>query len=107
MLDRIMRPNTSHTVVTTTPSICTGGHFYSTATIRESCFAIIYCFLAGTILTNNDHASDSFLLLGRVMGFYHQKLYTYEQTGEIYKRHFRSAAGGHVPNVLTPQGLLD
>ncbi|KAG6915603.1 hypothetical protein DXG01_010806 [Tephrocybe rancida] len=55
----IMRPNQPHTVCTPLNSICRGGHFYGSSTLRDMFAAIIHIFFAGNLLTNTDHGSVS------------------------------------------------
>ena len=68
-----MRPNTPHAVFTPEHSICHGGHFYSTSTMRDTMFAIVNTFIAPVALTNNDHRSHG-IFLRRIAAFYHETL---------------------------------
>ncbi|KAJ3507190.1 hypothetical protein NLJ89_g6444 [Agrocybe chaxingu] len=66
-----MRPNTPHCVFTLESSICHGAHFYATSTIRSSCYGLIHSFLAGNVISNTEHESESRELLRRLVTYYH------------------------------------
>lgn len=70
--NRIMRPNTPHAVVTPDNSICHGGHFYATSTLRDTCYGIFHSFVSGTLTTNTDHCLHAMQLLARMVVYYHQ-----------------------------------
>lgn len=65
-----MRPNTPHVVFTPEPSVCTGGHFYATSTLRETCYGLYHDFVVGRVSTNTQHVQDTFRILTRMMAFY-------------------------------------
>ena len=60
-------------VFTPEHSICHGGHFYATATMRDTMFAIIHTFVSPNALTNTDHRRHT-ILLRRIAAFYHETL---------------------------------
>jgi len=66
-----MRPNTPHVVFTAEHSVCIGGHFLATTTLRDTCYGIFHSFVAGTVVTNTKHVREVFMLLARIMAFYH------------------------------------
>ena len=60
---RLMRPNTPHFIITMSPSICFGSHFYCSSTLRDSCFGIYHCFVRGKHVTDREHPEHHRLLL--------------------------------------------
>lgn len=68
-----MRPNTPHAVITSLPSVCLGGHFFSMSTLRHTVFGFYHTFVASD-LTNADHASPALAALSRLIVFYHLHL---------------------------------
>lgn len=68
-----MRPNTPHAVFSPEHTICHGGHFYATTTMRDTMFAIVHTFVSPHVLTNTDHPSHG-ILLRRIAAFYHEAL---------------------------------
>lgn len=69
-----MRPNTPHVVFTPDHSICLGGHFYATSTLRETLYGTMHSFIAGDLTTNIEHTKDAFMLLSRMVAFFHHHL---------------------------------
>jgi hypothetical protein len=65
-----MRPNTPHVVFTAEHSVCLGGHFYATPTLRDTCYGIYHTFVAGSLVTNAQHTKHAFLLLMRLLAFF-------------------------------------
>jgi hypothetical protein len=65
-----MRPNTPHVVFTAEHSVCLGGHFYSTSTLRDTCYGMFHTFVAGSIVTNAQHTKHAFMLLSRLLAFF-------------------------------------
>ncbi|KAG5337958.1 hypothetical protein C0989_008561 [Termitomyces sp. Mn162] len=95
----IMRPNTPHVVITPEPTICRGGHFYCSSTIRDSIYGIYHLFVGSSLLTNADHRTASQMMLTRLLALFHRNLLTPDSGLE------RDMT--HVPNVLTFDGVLD
>lgn len=102
-----MRPNTPHLVVTPESSICHGGHFIATATLRQTCHGIFHTFIASSLLTNAEHTTASRDLLRR-MGAYFWKAFQTDYVpdkrspGKISDKY-----AGNIPNIFTFNGLLD
>jgi hypothetical protein len=65
-----MRPNTPHVVFTAEHSVCLGGHFYSTTTLKDTCYGMYHTFVAGSIVTNAQHTKEAFMLLSRLLAFF-------------------------------------
>lgn len=65
-----MRPNTPHVVFTAEHSVCIGGHFYATSTLRDTCYGMYHTFVAGSIVTNAQHTKHAFMLLSRLLAFF-------------------------------------
>jgi hypothetical protein len=63
-----MRPNTLHTVLSTSNCISYGQHFYATSTIRDTCWAIIHLVVMNETLTNEDHPK-AWVYLNRILMF--------------------------------------
>ncbi|KAG5337959.1 hypothetical protein C0989_008562 [Termitomyces sp. Mn162] len=66
----IMRPNLPHAVATPEPTICRGGHFYCTSTIKDTVAGIFHNFVGQRTVTNTEHRSASHRLLTRMLTFY-------------------------------------
>lgn len=66
-----MRPNTPHIVYTAESAVCLGGHYYSASTLRDTCYGMIHSFVAGSVVTNTSHVKEAFMLLARMVIFYH------------------------------------
>lgn len=77
-----MRANTVHAVFTPEPTICHGGHFYSTATMQESACSWVHAFVADYRITNTNHPPAS-KLLRRIALFYHLGLVQHKISGTI------------------------
>lgn len=104
---RFMRPNTPHLVLTPEASICHGGHFYASSTLRSTCHSILHTFVASTLLTNTEHTAASRELLRRLLCFYckaFQSDYVIEESAE---KMMSPAYKGNIPNVYTFEGLID
>ncbi|KAG6884428.1 hypothetical protein C0993_011207 [Termitomyces sp. T159_Od127] len=56
---RIMRPNQPHAVCTPIHTVCRGGHYYATTTLRDTIAGIYHTTVAGSLLTNTDHGPAS------------------------------------------------
>jgi hypothetical protein len=65
-----MRPNTPHVVFTAEHSVCLGGHFYATSTLRDTCYGMMHTFIAGSLVTNAQHTKHAFMLLSRLLAFF-------------------------------------
>ncbi|KAG6820062.1 hypothetical protein H0H93_005902 [Arthromyces matolae] len=70
----IMRPNLPHAVITPLPTICKGGHFYSTPTLKDSVFGLYHHFAADLTVTNTEHTKASYALLSRILTLLHRDL---------------------------------
>ncbi len=81
-----MRPNTPHFVYTPTNTICYGGHFYATSTIRESCYGLMHSFIAQRVLSNASHEVESRELIRRMITYYHETLLQFgpEKSGRAF-----------------------
>lgn len=69
-----MRPGTVHAVVTPEPTICRGGHFYATSTVRDTVYGIFHTFAAYTYITNAVHKAASEKLLSRMLIYIYHHL---------------------------------
>ena len=97
-----MKPNSPHAVYTTNSAICYGGHFYCSATIRNSIFGIYHTFCAATLLTNTEHTVDSCLLLRRMLVYTH-----YLFARRAFDATRPTMPTPHVPDVSTFDGAMD
>lgn len=70
----IMRPNTPHIIFTLEHSVCLGGHYYGTSTLRDTCYGIMHSFAAGSVVTNTSHVKESFMVLACMVILYHTQL---------------------------------
>ena len=121
---RIMRPNTPHVVFTVESSVCRGGHFYAASTIRDSCYGMMHCFTSGTLVTNADHTSEAFALMGHMVVRWEQhflgfkvapKLGKTRRTSSISPSYYHSQTlylgmspiDAHIPKLNTWDGVLD
>ena len=68
-----MGTNTLHTAFTMEHTICHGGHFYSTNTLRELTAGLIHTFLCSKYITNTSHLLSQ-LLLHHIMYYFYQGL---------------------------------
>ncbi|KAF8183454.1 hypothetical protein BJ912DRAFT_928211 [Pholiota molesta] len=68
-----MCPGTMHAAYTSENAICHGGHFYATATMKDTLCGLIQSFVASNYMTNTYH-SGSHLLLRRIITFYFEGL---------------------------------
>lgn len=66
-------PNTPHAVYTPEHAVCHGGHFLATSTMEKTMCGIIHSLMGGRLLTNTEHHA-SWLLLRRIVYFYHDAL---------------------------------
>ncbi|EEB88765.1 hypothetical protein MPER_13222 [Moniliophthora perniciosa FA553] len=101
--DRIIfRAGTPHYVVTLTPSICHGSHFYTASTMQDSCWSLIHTFIRFEKVSNT-HRLASFDLLHRIVAYWKDRfvndfprcLAAIPDTGI-----------SHVPDVLSIDGLM-
>lgn len=102
-----MRPNTPHLVVTTESSICHGGHFIATATLRQTCHGIFHTFIASSLLTNTEHTTASRDLLRRLLAYFLKAFQTDYIANKLPKKGMASKYIGKIPDVFTFDGLLD
>jgi hypothetical protein len=111
-----MRPNTVHAAFTPVPSICHGGHFYSSSTMQDSLAGIIHSFVDHIKITNTNHPPVASLL--RYMArFYHTGLIEVGVeafTGEHLclldcnkLNIYLAPETFHIPHVETVDGALD
>ena len=70
----IMRPHTLRAVFTTEHSVCMGGRYISTSTLRDTCYGIFQSFITRKSLTDNGHAREAFMLMARIVAFYSTSL---------------------------------
>lgn len=68
-----MKPGTPHFVFTPEHSICYGGHFFMTRTMRQTLQGLIHTFVLHQFLTNISHPPTR-LLFRRMVLFYHHGL---------------------------------
>ncbi|KDQ61750.1 hypothetical protein JAAARDRAFT_55087 [Jaapia argillacea MUCL 33604] len=93
-----MRPNTPHWVLTTSPCILAGRHFYSAACVESSCWSLVHNFFLGKLITNIAHP-HLWTLLRRMMIFWVDLL-----NSDNYEGHPQAA---HVPDPSHVRGLYD
>jgi hypothetical protein len=112
-----MRPNTVHAAFTPVPTICHGGHFYSSSTMQDSLAGIIHSFVDHIKITNTNHPSVA-SLLRYIARFYHSGLIELGVDAfsgehrlcllECYKLNVQPAPESfHIPRVETVDGALD
>lgn len=51
-----MRPATLHYVATLEPTLVYGRHFYSSSTLKETCFGAMHTLIADHVLSNTEHS---------------------------------------------------
>ena len=68
-----MRPNTPHAVYTPEHTVCRGGHFFATSTIRDTFSGLIHTFMIDLIITNAFYTESRFIL-AEMISFYHTVL---------------------------------
>ncbi|KAK2459345.1 hypothetical protein APHAL10511_008638 [Amanita phalloides] len=96
--DRLyMRPHTPHAVVTLENSICFGGHFYCTRTLKETCIGVLQTFVGSQLLTNSD-CRGSWKLFHRMVVYYHHVLVENRDDPDVDK--------AHVPDVMQQHDLI-
>lgn len=98
-MELYMQPYTFHCVFTPQHSICHGGHFLSTATLRQTCYGLIHAFVASSVITNTEHR-DAWIISQRMMQYYHC-IFTTEQWDE------ESLDFSHVPNLHSSERMQD
>jgi len=76
-----MRPNTLHAVFTTEHSVCMGGRYISTSTLRDTCYGIFQSFVTKKSSTDNGRFREAFMLLSRILAFYSTSLMRSEADG--------------------------
>jgi hypothetical protein len=112
--DSFMRPNTPHVVFTAEDSVCVGGHFYTTSTLRHTCFAILHTAVAGTLVTNTGYMKEAFIMLARLMAFYMGEYMGTSDLADLgahvfdydFLKHDVSVAD-HVPDLSRFEGFVD
>lgn len=67
-----MQPNTPHAVLTPDSSICHGGHYHSTSTIRQTCYGVFIGFVFNSIITNTEHTSAALLFFRRLTEYWNK-----------------------------------
>ncbi|KAF8803042.1 hypothetical protein BYT27DRAFT_7110523 [Phlegmacium glaucopus] len=95
-----MRPNTPHAVLTTTASICYGGHYLATSCLRETCSGFLITFTLSSLLTNTESTTNAQLLFRQMACFFHEAY-----TGDTSRLPPNTLA--HLPDVTNFDGLLD
>ncbi|KAF8873911.1 hypothetical protein CPB84DRAFT_1853838 [Gymnopilus junonius] len=95
----LMRPNTLHVVFTPEPTICEGGHFYSTPTMQDTAISLIHSFICNIRITNTGHPPTR-MLLRRMAQFFYEGLVdgTVEEDGLEFQ---------HLPKLDTFSGVLN
>ncbi|PPQ75956.1 hypothetical protein CVT26_005784 [Gymnopilus dilepis] len=95
----LMRPSTPHIVLTPEPTICQGGHFYSTPTLKDTIIGIVHSFVCNKLITNTIH-DPARALLRRIAQFFHEGLVEgkFDQDSEEFE---------HLPKLDTFSGVLD
>jgi hypothetical protein len=78
-----MRPNTPHVVFTPEHSVCRGGHFYATPTLRDTCYGLIHTFTAGAWVTNASHTKEAFLCLSYIAAFFQRSFMEQSTDGDM------------------------
>lgn len=69
-----MRPCTPHFVLGTESSIVLGRHFYSTSSIRRSCFGLVHTSVMGVGITNTTHDEGTRSLFRQLMALWYRHL---------------------------------
>ncbi|KAL0061898.1 hypothetical protein AAF712_011274 [Marasmius tenuissimus] len=95
----LMPPATYHVVFTLEPTICNGRHFFSSSTIRQTCWALFHTLILGHAITNEDHTISRGVLV-RLLGFWHQ-LFTGNNWSSV------NEDIGHTPDWSTMAGVAD
>ncbi|KAG6905652.1 hypothetical protein DXG01_001440 [Tephrocybe rancida] len=95
----IMQPDTPHFVITITPCIARGAHFYCTFTIHDSIFGFYHTLIAKAV-TNADHPQASRELLCRLLTLYNSYL-----TDSSEQRDTPILV--HIPDLSTFNGFID
>src|SRR3978361_1019940 len=91
-----MRPCTPHYVVSAQHTTTLGTHFYSTASIADSCFGIVHAVCRDGAITNATH-DDSRTILRRMFAHWYQ----------YYVQDYDTDLHQHIPDIRTHEGLLD
>lgn len=68
-----MRPNTLHATYTIQDSLCRGGHFYATSTIRDTLVGLVHTFVCDKYITNASHPPSRFIL-AEMINFFHASI---------------------------------
>ncbi|KAK1215956.1 hypothetical protein PQX77_021420, partial [Marasmius sp. AFHP31] len=95
----LMPPATYHIVFTLEPTICNGRHFFSSSTIRQTCWGLFHTLILGDAITNEDHTITRGVLV-RLLGFWHQLF-----VGKDWSSADNSI--GHTPDWLSMAGVAD
>ncbi|KAK1222948.1 hypothetical protein PQX77_014184 [Marasmius sp. AFHP31] len=96
----LMPPATYHIVFTLEPSICNGRHFFSSSTIRQTCWALFHTLVLGNAITNDDHTISRGVVV-RLLGFWHQLLVGKDWSFVVDKDF------GHTPDWSSMEGAVD
>lgn len=95
-----MRPGTPHFVVTLEASICNGGHFYCSATMQDTSFALFHDLVLHNVVTNTFHPDHRLLLA-------HMSLYWANTIMEESDDYLSSLPRPHLPDIQSYSGLVD
>jgi hypothetical protein len=91
-----MQPCTLHYVVTVDNCTTLGRHFYSTATIADSCFGLIHSVFRNGDDHNTSH-DGSLTLLRRIFAYWYQ----------FYVDSYQSSGNAHIPDIREHHRLMD
>lgn len=78
-LPSYMCPCTPHWVIGTWLTIVHGRHYYTTCTIRRSCFGIVHTFVMGLFVTNTFHEDATRSMLRQLMALYFRHLVLHDK----------------------------
>jgi len=74
-LSSIFPPNTPYFLYSTLNTVCSGGYFFATSTLRDSCYGLLHDFIRGPPdLRHGYPGPDAWTLLRRLVHFYHKNL---------------------------------
>ncbi|KIM43805.1 hypothetical protein M413DRAFT_68970 [Hebeloma cylindrosporum] len=112
----LMRPNTNHMVFTPSHTICHRSHFFSTGSMQDTLRGTIHSFVVHYHITNTNHPPAG-MLLRWIALFYHA---AFIGNGiDLMEGNFLllfvwflylnvlDHESQHLPNVMTPEGLVD
>jgi hypothetical protein len=109
-----MKPFSNHAVVTPESTVCRGGHFLSTTTIRQTCLGFLTTFAMRSIVTNTEHTTAALHSFQQLIKFWNGVILddvngtpflclcpclTMEISGDIWPP--------HVQNITEFSGIVD